>query len=181
MIDVKFVKKWAEQYPADYDRKYYDPYIYKARQGDIDSLRKLTEWKNVGRGPRPMKLWKNHEIAFNHFTKNIKLYLGPNGREQLRKDFSNRAPIWSIFWHHVLFDTPVFDVYTHMAYHWDETGVVLSKNKAAIRAPNHWLLFDQYCVWFDKNIDALRLYDVTITPREFDRALFRWGSAQNKK
>jgi hypothetical protein len=68
-----------------------------------------------------------------------------------------------------------------MAYHWDETGVVLSKNKAAIRAPNHWLLFDQYCVWFDKNIDALRLYDVTITPREFDRALFRWGSAQNKK
>lgn len=58
--------------------------------------------------------------------------------------FSRRAPVWAIFWHHVLFQTPIFDVYTHMAYYWGEKDIILKEEDAKIKAPNHWQLYDQY-------------------------------------
>ena len=64
MINVAFVTGWSAKYPVSYDTLHYDPYIKAARAGDADALRRLTEWKNVGKGPRPMKLWKPQEKAF---------------------------------------------------------------------------------------------------------------------
>ena len=84
------------------------------------------------------------------------------------------APIWSIFWHHALFGTPIFDVYTHMAYHWDITGAVLSKKEAMVHAPGHWPIFDRYRVWFEQTVKSLQVSDSTLTERDLDRALVCW-------
>ena len=181
MINAAFVTEWSGRYPTSYDTKYYDPYIASARAGDADALRKLTEWKNVGKGPRPMKLWKLQERSFQRFLGGLKDYLQPNGSQQLRADFLERAPIWSIFWHHVLFGTPLFDVYTHMAYRWDVTGTVLSKKDARIRAPGHWPNFDRYCVWLGQKLESLRQEDRTMTERDLDRALVCWGEDQQRR
>ena len=181
MIDAAFVKGWSAKYPVWYDKEYYDPFIEAARSGNANALRKLTEWKNVGKGPRPMKLWKPHEKAFQRFQNNLKKYLQPDGSQQLRIDFWNTTPIWSIFWHHALFGTPIFDVYTHMAYHWEITGTVLSKKQAKVHAPGHWPIFDRYTVWFGQKLRSLQTSDGTITDRDLDRALVCWGEDQHRK
>ena len=144
------------------------------------AMRKLTEWKNAGKGPRPMKLSNPQEIAFRRFLSKLRSYLKPDGSRQLRQDFFNQAPIWSIFWHHVLYSTPIFDVYTHMAYHWDITEVILTKRGARIYAPGHWLTYDRYCVWLKQTLFRIRSVDPTISERDLDRALWCWGEAQHK-
>ena len=113
MVSVDFVKEWSTRYPVKYDQDYYDPYIAKARIGDTDALRKVTEWKTIGPGLRPMRFSSNKEKPFKKLIDNKKRYLVASGQENLRNDFSRNAPVWAIFWHHVFFQTPIFDVYTH--------------------------------------------------------------------
>ncbi|OGW15256.1 MAG: hypothetical protein A3G93_08745 [Nitrospinae bacterium RIFCSPLOWO2_12_FULL_45_22] len=132
MINADFVRLWAAKYPKDYDTQCYEPYIQEARSVDIQALRKLTEWKNVSRNVQPMKLWKTHEVAFQYFIHNLKDYLKENGSAKLRLDFKDRAPVWSVFWHHVLYNIPIFDVYTHMAYHFSATGEMPTKKSENI-------------------------------------------------
>lgn len=181
MINAEFVKQWSSHYPIQYDNNHYDPYIAQARKGDKKALRKVTEWKNVGPGPRPMRLSGNKEKAFRKLLNNIERYVKDGGQEILRSDFSRNAPVWAIFWHHVLFQTPIFDVYTHMAYRWDETGTILKKNDAKIYAPDHWLIYNQYQGWFKRTLERLQEKDNSITERQLDRALFCWGEAEARK
>lgn len=180
MIDCTFVEHWKAKYPLEYDKNYYEPYLSDAKKGDQSALRKLTEWKNVGKGQRPMKLWKTQEKAFNYFLINLFKYLAPDGAMQLRKDFAKRAPVWSIFWHHVLYSTPIFDVYTHMAYIWATTEKVLTKNDAKICIPGHWLIYDKYSAWFAETLKKINDTDPSLTDRDLDRALVCWGEAQHK-
>lgn len=179
MINADFVWFWAAKYPKFYDTQYYEPYIQKARSGDIQALRKLTEWKNGGNS-RPMPLSKNKEKAFQNFIHNLNDYLKENGSAQLRLDFKVCAPVWSIFWHHVLYNTPIFDVYTHMAYHFSATGDMLTKKQAKISASVHWSLYDRYVIWFHHTFEAVKAELHSLTERELDRALVCWGEAQNK-
>lgn len=181
MITVGFVKEWSARYRVEYDRDHYDPYIAAARTGDAHALRQVTEWKNVGPGPRPMRLSGNKEKTFQKLLDNLPRYMGTSGQENLRNDFSRNAPVWAIFWCHVLFQTPIFDVYTRMAYHWDETGIILNKDDARIQAPSHWWIYDQYQVWFERTIELLKQEDNSITERQLDRALFCWGEAEAKE
>ena len=86
--------------------------------------------------------------------------------------------MWSCFWHHVLYGTPIFDVYTHMAWHWDATGIVLSKEEAKIYAPGHWPTYDRYSAWFWATLHRLQQEDAAISERMLDRALVSWGGNQ---
>lgn len=183
MINAEFIRKWSSCYQIQYDESHYNPFIAKARNGDKEALRKVTEWKNPRKDGSPMDFSKhiNKEKSFQYFIKGLPKYLGEQGENKLRLDFKNRAPIWSIFWHHVLFQTPIFDRYTHMAYHWDETGTILSASVAKINVPNHWQIYDQYQVWFKRTLKRLQEEDNSISERQLDRALFCWGEAEVKK
>ncbi|MBN1360598.1 MAG: hypothetical protein JW993_08400 [Sedimentisphaerales bacterium] len=178
MIDAEFIHHWAGHYPAPYDDQYYSPFLEQARQGNADALRQVTQWKNVGRRGRPMALSRSKEAAFQFFLRGLPNYMGENGRMRLRQDFSRRAPVWSTFWHHVLYATPIFDVYTHMAWHWDVTGIILTKREATIYAPGHWPTYDRYTVWFQGTLNRLQQTDAQITERLVDRALVSWGEHQ---
>jgi hypothetical protein len=120
MIDAAFVHRWKAHYGVRYDTYYYDPHIKKGNKVDEQALLKLTEWKNPGRGGKPMPLASNKRKALDRFLSRKDSYLQPGGSDKLRSDFANSAPVYSIFWHHVLFDTPIFDVHTNRAFQWFE-------------------------------------------------------------
>jgi hypothetical protein len=179
MVDINFVTEWSARYPIDYDINYYNPYLTRARDGDIVALRRITEWKNVGKGLRPMPLSKTKELAFQFFLHNLNEYLHPNGWHILRDQFQWRAPVYSIFWHHVLFGTPIFDVYTNIAFHYDCSGNIITKKEAKIKVPSHWNLYDRYSEWFNNTLTCLRTRNPQVTERDLDRALFKWGEAHS--
>ena len=65
---------WSAKYPVYYDIDYYDPYIAQAKNGDIDSLRKVTEWKNPKNSDPlyPLLPWADtKEISFKKFLKGL--------------------------------------------------------------------------------------------------------------
>jgi len=177
MIDCAFVHTWSAHYPAAYDDRYYFPNLPNARQGDVNALRAITEWKNAAHGgqPKPFKHHRNKEAAFHRFLNGLSMYLYQDGRTHLREDFRRRAPVWSTFWHHVLYATPIFDVYTHMAWHWDVTGAILSKREATIYSPGHWPIYDRYTTWSQDKLGLLKQQDHQITERLLDRAMVSWG------
>ena len=181
MIDPGFVYQWSARYPEGYDEEYYFPYLQAARQGDVDALRRVTEWKNSGPDGRPRSLRGDQEAAFRLFLRGLPDYLRQDGRTRLRGDFSRRAPVWSIFWHHVLYGTPIFDMYTHIAWHWDVTQVVLSRQEATIYAPGHWPTYDRYAVWLQATLRRLQHADPSITERLLDRALVSWAQKQGTR
>lgn len=172
-----FVEKWSKKYPVEYDKEFYDPYIVFARRGNPSALRKLTEWKNVSKAMTPMRLSKRKEISFKFFLSKLHTYLEKNGKENLRGDFKKRAPVFSIFWSHVLFSTPIFDVYTNMAFQYFAKGKCISKKEAKIRAGTHWKIYDEYAKWFFDEEKRLKIKE----PRKLDRALFAWGKEQAEK
>lgn len=173
-MTVDFVNYWAAKYPVTYDVNHYDPFTADARRGDPAALRKLTEWKNVGGGMCPMRLSKRKEAAFQFFLKGLGNYL-PTGSENLKRDFAKRAPVYSIFWHHVLYGTPIFDVHTNRAFLFFTKGTLLKNRAAAIRSGSHWSLYAAYCDWFEKLLSSLRESQSAMTARHLDRALFMWG------
>lgn len=179
MISASFVKKWKRLYPVDYDEQHYSPFIDKARKGDVVSLRRLTEWKNVGNGPHPMPLSAKKEQAFTLFVKNLSAYRAPGGEAKLRGDFARRAPVFAPFWCHVLYRTPILDVYANTAMIWDTTGHIPSKSTARIAAGSHWQTYDRYSAWLTDKLKAVKKQDPTITERDLDRAIFSWGQAQH--
>ena len=162
-----------------YDVNHYDPHIVSARAGNIPALERITEWKNPGRGnpPSPMRLSAKKTQAFNKFTTGLSRYLAPAGDAALRADFSRSAPVYAIFWHHVLFGTPIFDVHTNRAFQFFTTGTHLKGSAAAIPRGGHWLLYSDYMDWFSTTLLALQVLDPKITERDFDRALMQWGIA----
>lgn len=176
MIDIAFIEQWACLYSCEYDDHFYYPYLRAARQGDHVALRRLTEWKNSAKDGRPVPLSAPQEKAFQFFLSRLQNYFGDKGKSSLRADFSSRAPVWATFWHHILFGTPIFDVYTHMAWHWDVTGVRLLKSEAKLFAPGHWPTYDRYTFWLNTTLAVLRSHDARITERQVDRALVMWGA-----
>jgi hypothetical protein len=178
MINLAFVKKWAGLYPVDYDATYYDPYLLRARAGDEEALRRITEWKNPGKAGKPMPLARNKKKAPDRFLLRKNVYLGAGGGKQLQLDFCKSAPVYSIFWHHVLFDTPILDVHTNRAFQWfrhEKERKYLAGRESAIRPGKHWQLFGEYVPWFNKTLENLRLEDQNLSARDLDRALFQWG------
>ena len=173
------VHKWAAKYPVEYDALNYDPFIGNARLGNPDALRRVTEWKNPGRGnpPTAMRLSANKEIAFQRFLTGLGKYLKNGGEKLLRHDFLVRSPVYAIFWHHVLYETPIFDVHTHRAMIFFTTGELRAGRATAIRPKGHWELYDCYCEWLWKTLEGLQLQDSSITERQLDRALIQWGMA----
>lgn len=91
--------------------------------------------------------------------------MGNEEQEKLRTYFFISAPVFAIFWHHILFQTPIFDVYTHMAYYWDVTGQVLRKGDAKIKVPHHWQIYDQYRDWFNLTLTRVQGKDNSISER----------------
>ena len=176
IIDVAFVRHWASRYPSSYDVAHYDPHLLKAREGDPDALRRLTEWKNVGNGPRPMPLAPTKEKAFRMVLANFPKYKAPGGRKLLRQCFRATAPVYSIFWYHVLFGSPIFDVHTNRAFHCFTRSVLLEGRKARLPyGGGHWQLYFRYYRWFKCTLRELQRTDQSITHRSLDRALLMWG------
>lgn len=173
------VQEWSAGYPVLSDTQNYDPFIVAARAGDVAALRRVTEWKNPGKGnpPTAMPLSAKKEVAFQNFLLGLPRYLAAGGSAALRADFPISSPVYAIFWHHVLFGTPIFDVHTNRAYHFFTTGEILPGRTAAIPRGGHWTLYDEYCAWFRQRLAELQLHDATITERQLDRALMQWGIA----
>lgn len=173
------VCQWVAGYPVVYDAVHYDPYIAAARRGDLDALRLVTQWKNPGRGnpPTAMRLSRTKEVAFQRFLEGLDRYLAPGGSTALRADFPAASPVYAIFWHHVLFGSPIFDVHTHRAFHHFTQGPILPGRSAAIPRGGHWELYDRYTVWFRQMLARLQAQDPAITERQLDRALMQWGIA----
>lgn len=182
-IDSKFVESWAKKYPTQYDKIYYDPYLDAARRGKKKALKSITEWKNVGSGPRPMRLSAQKQKSFERFLCNLKKYKrSRNGPDLLKKDFAKSAPVFSIFWGHILYGWPIFDIHTNRTYQYFEKGIFLRGKAARIEAGKHWELFDGYTKCFNALLKSLRKSDKTITARMLDRALMIWGREhQNQK
>jgi hypothetical protein len=124
-----------------------------------------------------MRLSAKKQVAFRRFTNRLATYSGANGSAALRRDFSSSAPVYAIFWHHVLFGTPIFDVHTNRAFQFFTTGTCLKGRAAGVPRGGHWSLYDAYTVWFRARLSGLQLQDSKITERDFDRALMQWGIA----
>jgi hypothetical protein len=176
------VRQWSERYPVVYDEQHYDPNIAAARRGDPTALRLVTQWKNPGRGnpPTAMRLARTKEVPFQRFLGGLGRYLAPGGSAALRADFPVTSPVYAIFWHHVLFGSPVFDVHTHRAFHHFTQGPILPGRTAAIPRGGHWQLYDRYTAWFRQTLAHLQEQDPIITERQLDRALMQWGIAHKK-
>lgn len=180
-LTLECVKQLASKYPADYDDLYFQN-IDRGRSGNVDALKALTKWKNAGNNGRPMN-FENHlnkKKAWEYFLLGLKDYL-TDGKEKLRDDFRNRAPVWAMFWHHILYETPIFDVNTHIAFSFFAEGKSLSRNQARILAGKHWVLYDRYCAWFNEQLSLLRDFDPEIDERTLDRALFMYGKEYHKE
>jgi len=176
------VHHWSERYPVVYDEQHYDPNIAAARLGDPAALRLLTQWKNPGGGnpPTAMPLARNKEVSFQRFLGGLDRYLAPGGNHALRADFSKSGPVYAIFWHHVLFGSPIFDRHTNRAFQFFTTEVLLAGKAAAIRSRGHWGLYDRYTAWFHQTLADIQAQDPTITERQLDRALMQWGLAHKQ-
>ncbi len=174
-LTIGWVHEWCQKYPVEYDDLYYMPYIDAARQGDAQAIEALTRWKNTSSTGRPMPLSRKKKAALNFFLSRLDLYLQPDGSALLRQDFQYRAPVWSIFWHHILYGTPILDRYTHMVYQQFSRGKRISLEDATISYPGHWQLFDEYRLWFDAEQHHLSQVDATISARVLDRALSMYG------
>lgn len=171
------VHQWSARYSVTYDEVHYDPFIAAARIGDLDALRRVMQWKNPGRGtpPTAMPLSRNKEVAFQRFLNGLNRYLVPAGSAVLRADYPKASPVYAIFWHHVLFTSPIFDVHTHRAFHHFTQGTILPGRAAAIPRGGHWQLYDRYSTWFGQTLVSLQAQDPDITERQLDRALMQWG------
>ena len=124
-----------------------------------------------------MRLSANKNVAFTKFLSGLPRYLAPGGSAALRADFPKSSPVYAIFWHHVLFGTPIFDVHTNRAFQFFTIGKLLKGTSAKIPTGGHWGLYDLYSKWFRLTLALLQASDPTITERMLDRALMQWGIA----
>ena len=176
-LTPQIVRDLAASYPVQYDNDYYFPHLNRARVGDVIALKDITKWKNSSASGVPMDFsrhWKKRS-AWLAFSRRITTYLGGN-HERLRCDFARRAPVWAMFWHHVLYGTPIFDINTHLALRFFRDGVCITRESARIVPGGHWQLYDEYCAWFSQDLRRLQNLDPSINGRTLDRALFMWGS-----
>lgn len=160
----KFVCEWKSKYPIDYDNVYYCN-IEKARKGDKKAIKELMRWFNPGgpiKTPTPMNLSKAKKKVLKKFIKNLKRYQGQNGEKLLRQDFRNRAPVYSMFFCHILHKKPILNKYTFIAY---------KKLKyETLNSEERWDILDEYEKWFRKETSRLK-----VTDRDLDQALYVWS------
>lgn len=175
VLNSALVTRWEARYPLNYDAQHYTPWLRAARSGDPVALERITEWKNVGSSCRPMRLSAKKLHSFHRFLNGLPNYRRPNGRAALQAAFARNAPVYSIFWSHVLYDSPIFDVYTNIAYNYFCLGARLTKQNARISAPNHWQQYASYESWFFATLRRLQVTNMSIGARTLDRALFKWG------
>lgn len=181
-LTPELVREFANHYPADADRLYFD-HLLPGRAGNREALYELTKWKNTGTNDEPMDC-RNHAAkyaAFEYFVARLPTYLDVGGSQQLRSDFSKRAPVWAMLWHHVLYGTPIFDRYTNMAYRFFATGKRLTLKEAALTVGEHWQLYDAYTAWFRSELTRLQAECADIDDRTLDRALFMWGREEDQR
>jgi hypothetical protein len=176
MLTIEDIRRLSARYLVCYDEKFYYPYIDAGRKGDPAAILQLTRWKNVGKGGQPMNLSRPKKVAFDRLLRGLPRYLGAEGEAKLRRDFRWHAPVWSIFWCHVLYGTPIFDRYTNAAWQHLADERLLTSDKAVIKVPGHWDLFDGYRAWFTTELARLSTEDASITSRILDRALFIYGN-----
>ncbi|MBX0330837.1 hypothetical protein K2Z83_24570 [Oscillochloris sp. ZM17-4] len=119
-----------------------------------------------------MNLSRPKKVALCRLLRGLPSYKEPDGEAALRRDFRWRAPVWSIFWCHVLYGSPIFDRYTHVAWQHLANERVLTRDEAIITVPGHWGLYDQYKEWFTTELTRLLVED---EHRTLDRALFIYG------
>ena len=174
-IDPDWVRVWSRKYDAKADELYYFPYIERARQGDRFAITELTKWKNPGSNGRPMNLSKNKQKSLDFFLADLARYRAPGGEQALRADFRWKAPVWSIFWAHILYGTPIFDRYTYASYMFFSHGSTLSREQAIICCPHHWDLFDKYHAWFETTLEQVSRSDSYVNSRRLDQALWVYG------
>lgn len=174
IITSEWMRKVTEGYRFEDDATHYDPHIEAARKGDVDSLLALTRWKNSGKGG-PMNLSGKKRKTFDDFCSRLDLYLGENGQQTLRSDFAHHAPVWSTFWAHVLYGTPIFDWRTHACYLYFTQDKAPTQDEARIYAPHHWQKYDLYTEWFEQIFERVHQQDETLEKRDLDRALFMYG------
>jgi hypothetical protein len=174
-ITLSWLKHWMQDYQSEVDAEHYDPYLEAARKGDKTALLALTRWKNTGSNGRPMNLSRNKQKTFDLFASRLDLYLMEDGQNTFRADFANRAPVWSTFWAHVLYGTPIFDWRTHVCYLYFTQKRRPTRAESIIIAPKHWEAYDNYSAWFERTYQNLRIEDNAITRRDLDRALFMFG------
>jgi hypothetical protein len=174
-LTLDWVIAYSNRYDAQYDEHYYQPYIVAGRQGDPEAIAALTRWKNLGSSGRPLNLSRRKQASLDRFLKRLTVYRDDGGEALLRKDFRWRAPVWSIFWCHVLYMRPIFDRYTYTAWQEIAHGRRLTRAEAIIRTPGHWQLYDAYRIWFDEQLKGISLMDNAIDDRKLDHALFEYG------
>lgn len=178
-LNACLVARWSQMYPSNYDVEYYDPYLGGAQKHNFRDLEKITEWKNVGRcvggGVRPMPLSNNKKKALERLIDRLKSPPQPVSRKDLQEAFARHAPVYSVFWCHVLFRSPIFDVYTNIAFNYFSQKKQLTKKEAKIAVPDHWDKYAEYEKWFNNELVQLQKVNPTIDARTLDRALFMWG------
>lgn len=101
--------------------------------------------------------------------------MAPGGLCTLRRNYEKSALVYSTFWSHLLYGTPIFDMHTNRAYHWFMKAKFLRERDAALKCPKHWCLYAEYCNWFAKLLLRLQSQYDTITDRDLDRSLLQWG------
>ncbi len=177
------VRQFAKLYPADYDRSYF-PSLQKARQGCVQGLKEVLEWKNANKAGCPMALSHNKQKFYELAAKNSDSFTitqsntAPQAKASLRAIFANRAAVWGLFLEHIYLDSPIFDVYTNKAYHWFAFDQNLKQEDAKIKMSKttpHHQLYDAYSTWFHKTLGELQKEDPGLTARVLDRALMMWG------
>lgn len=174
-LTVDDIWHFHDRYPPDYDKQYYSPHIEAGRKGDLIAIEALTRWKNTGKNGKPMNLSGKKRAALKRLLSRLPRYQADSGEVALRYDFRWRAPVWSIFWCHVLYGAPIFDRYTYIAWQHLAHGRTLSVDEARITAPGHWELYDRYRAWLTEELARLSSEDTRITERMLDRALFKYG------
>ncbi|MFA5518865.1 MAG: hypothetical protein WDA74_06360 [Spirochaetota bacterium] len=177
-IDFSFITYWANKY--DYDDEYYDKYIDGGKSGDINSLRKLTEWKNASSYNKPLQFDKNEkkEQAFQYLIQNLDKFLDkPNSKKIFQSLFPNngKSLIWSKFWYHVFFDEPIYDIYTNVSFIYFTTGVKLTTDEARMNKYKTWEHYNDFCSWVKNNVLKINKNGFKISNREFDRAILEFG------
>jgi len=173
-LSTAWVIEESGKYDIQYDEQFYQPFIAAARQGDPKAITALTRWKNTGKR-QPMNLSRKKQASLDGFLERLDVYRADGGEVALRASYRWRAPVWSIFWSHVLYGRPIFDRYTYTAWQFLAHGQRLSRTQAVIHAPGHWELYDAYRIWFEAEQQRLVCEDPTLDERSLDRALVIYG------
>ncbi|RYD84949.1 MAG: hypothetical protein EOP84_04005 [Verrucomicrobiaceae bacterium] len=122
-----------------------------------------------------MTLSRSKQAALGRLIDLLPLPQGSDGQRVLRNTFHRSAPVYGPFWDHVLHGSPLFDVYTNVAFQFFSSRNHLTKENARVTVPDHWTAHGAYALWFERELQKLQKQTPAICSRRLDRALFMWG------